>query len=240
MTPLLCIAGARGVGKTSVAVALVSLLQQHLGRVIAWKPLDVNSIGYQIQDSDSDGERLHRATNMSEHINLLNPYLFNEDLPPLLAAQRDGVKVNEKVLSQRLELLRRRSDIVLMESLAELLGSWTAKHSGLELLQQWQATVLWVSGIGRESLEQTLQAVTILQQAEISCQLLLNNTNNELNSDLLQYQWMTLEERLDLRVLGLLPYRIEENRRSATWLSDNLETTAFLDQLLPPPVSPTV
>ena len=240
MTPLLCVAGARGVGKTSVAVALVSLLQQHLGRVIAWKPLDVNGIKYQIQDSDSDGERLHRATNMSEHINLLNPYLFNEDLPPLLAAQRDGVKVNEKVLSQRLELLRRRSDIVLMESLAELLGSWTAKHSGLELLQQWQATVLWVSGIGRESLEQTLQAVTILQQAEISCQLLLNNTNNVLNSDLLQYQWMTLEERLDLRVLGLLPYRIEENRRSATWLSDNLETTAFLHQLLPPPVSPTV
>ena len=223
-----------------MAVALVSLLQQHLGRVIAWKPLDVNGIGYQIQDSDSDGERLHRATNMSEHINLLNPYLFNEDLPPLLAAQRDGVKVNEKVLSQRLELLRRRSDIVLIESLAELLGSWTAKHSGLELLQQWQATVLWVSGIGRESLEQTLQAVTILQQAEVSCQLLLNNTNNVLNSDLLQYQWMPLEERLDLRVLGLLPYRIEENRRSATWLSDNLETTAFLDQLLPPPVSPTV
>jgi dethiobiotin synthase len=239
MTPLLCVAGARGVGKTSVAVALVSLLLQHLGRVIAWKPLDVNGIGYQIQDSDSDGERLHRATNMSEHINLLNPYLFNEDLPPLLAAQRDGVKVDEKVLSQRLELLRRRSDIVLMESLAELLGFWTAKHSGLELLQQWQARILWVSGIGRESLEQTLQAVTLLQQAGISCQLLLNNTTNELNADLLQYQWMMLEERLDLRVLGLLPYRIEKNRRNATWLSDNLETT-FLDQLLPPPVSPTV
>lgn len=239
MTPLLCVAGARGVGKTSVAVALVSLLQQHLGRVIAWKPLDVNGIGYQIQDSDSDGERLHRATNMSEHINLLNPYLLNEDLPPLLAAQRDGVKVDEKVLSQRLELLRRRSDAVLMESLAELLSLWTAKHSGLELLQQWQARILWVSGIGRESLEQTLQAVTLLQQAGISCQLLLNNTTNELNADLLQYQWMILEERLDLRVLGLLPYRTEENRRNAKWLSDNLETT-FLDQLLPPPVSPTV
>ena len=239
MIPLLCVAGARGVGKTSVAVALVSLLQQHLGRVIAWKPLDVNGIGYQIQDTDSDGERLHRATNMSEHINLLNPYLLNEDLPPLLAAQRDGVKVDEKVLSQRLELLRRRSDAVLMESLAELLSLWTTKHSGLELLQQWQARILWVSGIGRESLEQTLQAVTLLQQAGISCQLLLNNTTNELNADLLQYQWMMLEERLDLRVLGLLPYRTEENRRNAKWLSDNLETT-FLDQLLPPPVSPTV
>ena len=239
MTPLLCVAGARGVGKTSVAVALVSLLQQHLGRVIAWKPLDVNGIGYQIQDTDSDGERLHRATNMSEHINLLNPYLLNEDLPPLLAAQRDGIKVDEKVLSQRLELLRRRSDAVLMESLAELLSLWTTKHSGLELLQQWQARILWVSGIGRESLEQTLQAVTLLQQAGISCQLLLNNTTNELNADLLQYQWMMLEERLDLRVLGLLPYRTEENRRNAKWLSDNLETT-FLDQLLPPPVSPTV
>ena len=98
MTPLLCVAGARGVGKTSVAVALVSLLLQHLGRVIAWKPLDVNGIGYQIQDSGSDGERLHRATNMSEHINLLNPYLFNSRLASLLAAQRDGVKVDEKVL----------------------------------------------------------------------------------------------------------------------------------------------
>lgn len=239
MTPLLCIAGARGVGKTSVAVALVSLLQQHLGKVIAWKPLDVNGIGYQIQDSDSDGERLHQATNMLEHISLLNPYLFNEDLPPLLAAQRDGVKVDEKVLSQRLELLRRRSDVVLMESLAELLCLWTAKHSGLELLQQWQARILWVSGIGRESMEQTLQAVALLQQAEISCQLLLNNTTNELNADLLQHQWMMLEERLDLRVLGLLPYKIDENCRNATWLSDNLET-AFLDQLLPPPVSPTV
>ena len=238
MTPLLCVAGVRGVGKTSVAMALVSLLQ-HFGRVTAWKPLDVNGIGYQTQDSDSDGERLHRATNMSEHINLLNPYLFNEDLPPLMAAQRDGVKVDENVLRQRLELLRRRSDVVLMESLAELLGLWTTKHSGLELLQQWQARVLWVSGIGRESLEQTLQAVTLLQQAGMSCQLLLNNTTNELNADLLQYQWMMLEERLDLRVLGLLPCRIEENCRNAMWLSDNLETT-FLDQLLPPPVSPTV
>ena len=160
-------------------------------------------------------------------------------MPPLLAAQRDGIKVDEKVLSQRLELLRRRSDAVLMESLAELLSLWTTKHSGLELLQQWQARILWVSGIGRESLEQTLQAVTLLQQAGISCQLLLNNTTNELNADLLQYQWMMLEERLDLRVLGLLPYRIEENSRNAKWLSDNLETT-FLDQLLPPPVSPTV
>ena len=149
------------------------------------------------------------------------------------------MKVDEKVLSQRLELLRRRSDLVLMESLAELLGLWTTKHSGLELLQQWQARVLWVSGIGRESLEQTLQTVTLLQQVGISCQLLLNNTTNELNTDLLQYQWMMLEERLDLRVLGLLPYMIEENRRNAMWLSDNLETT-FLDQLLPPPVSPTV
>ena len=73
----------------------------------------------------------------------------------------------------------------------------------------------------------------------MSCQLLLNNTANELNADLLQYQWMMLEERLDLRLLGLLPYRIEKNRRNAMWLSDNLETT-FLDQLLPPTVSPTV
>ena len=69
--------------------------------------------------------------------------------------------------------------------------------------------------------------------------MLLNNTTNELNTDLLQHQWMMLEERLDLRVLGLLPYKIDENRRNATWLSDNLET-AFLDQLLPPPVSPIV
>jgi dethiobiotin synthetase len=126
-----------------------------------------------------------------------------------------------------------------MDSLAELLGLWTAKQSGLELLQQWRATVLWVSGIGRENLEQTLQALTLLRQAGISCQLLLNNTTNELKADLLQYQWMTLEERLDLRVLGLLPYMAEENCRNAAWLSNNLET-AFLDQLLPPQVSPTV
>ena len=98
MTPRLR-SWCQGVGKTSWLWPW-SLLQQHLGRVTAWKPLDVNGIGYQIQDSDSDGERLHRATNMSEHINLLNPYLFNEDLPPLLAAQRDGVKVDENVLSQ--------------------------------------------------------------------------------------------------------------------------------------------
>lgn len=233
MTPLLCVAGGRGVGKTTVALALAALLRQRLDRVVAWKPVDVNGYGHQIADGDSDGERLRWATQMPEHISLLNPYLLNEDLPPVLAAQRDGVKVEEQLLHQRLQLLRQRAEVVLMESLPELLSRWTMEHSGLELLQQWQPTVLWVSAIGREGLEQTLQGVTLLQQAGISVQVLLNNADNQYNADLLQYQWLTLEEQLQLRVQGLLPHEADPEARTADWLASNLEAS-FLDPLLPP------
>jgi dethiobiotin synthetase len=215
---------------------LIALLQERFPQVAAWVPVDVNDMGYQRDDLDSDAERLRVATGMTEHISLANPYLLNEDLPPELAARRDGIAIDSTLLHGRLQLLRQRADIVLMECLPEVHLRWNSAQTGLDFLREWQPNVLWVAQIGRDALEPTLLSVRSLQQAGLSVTVLLNNLHNQRSADLLHYQWLTLEEQLEVRVLGLLPYQPLAEERQAAWLRDHLEAH-FLDALVVAPAA---
>ncbi|HCP34536.1 MAG TPA: dethiobiotin synthase, partial [Deltaproteobacteria bacterium] len=58
---------------------------------------------------------------MPEHISLINPYLFNETLPSQLAAERDGIRLDLKLIEKRLDELNKRYSRVLIEGPSGLL-----------------------------------------------------------------------------------------------------------------------
>jgi len=196
----------RGCGKTLLLLGLLRLLKKRGHPAGAWKPVDTGWMQYNAEDVPSDAERFQACAELPEHISLLNPYLFNSTLPPQLAAQRDGVRIAEKTLRERHLLLSKRYAVLLSElppgtntPLAEDLTVQT-------LLDHWNPTVCWVTDFSEPSIEQTLLAIPHLQASGHEVCLWLNNREDERDGDLIQFQWLRLEEALGLRTWALLPH----------------------------------
>ncbi|MGK5091323.1 dethiobiotin synthase [Deltaproteobacteria bacterium TL4] len=206
MTKLIYVGGSsKGVGKTFVALGLITCFLTD-SKVGAFKPVDVGHIHYNAADAFTDGERLHQAALMTEHINLVNPFLFNEDLPPVLAGQRDGVKISSKTIKQYLELLKQHFELVVIEGSRGLYLPVSSEETELDLLIQWRPKIIWVAGIGEHELSDTLLQVKQLQQQNLEVVgVILNNREDSFHSDLIRYQWLTLEQQLAIRVIGLIP-----------------------------------
>jgi dethiobiotin synthetase len=143
---------------------------------------------------------------MPEHISLINPYLLNETLPIQLAAERDGIRLDLKLIEKRLDELSKRYPQVLIEGPSGLLTPITDSSSWLEIIKMWHPQLIWVSGIGVSDLETSLLALRILQESGLSVKIILNSFSANQNREMIQYQWLTLEEQLKASVLGFVPY----------------------------------
>ncbi len=207
MTECLYVGGSsKGVGKTFIALGFLYSLGQHY-KASGWKPIDVGHVNYNAADIMTDGERFHQAIQMTEHPNLINPFLFNEDLPPVLAAQRDGIVSKTEILQRYFQLVCKHFDHVVIEGARGLYTPLTSTETEIDLLTAWQPKVLWVTTIGERELSETLLQVKILQQHQINVVgIILNNRDNNKHADLIHYQWLTLEEQLQIKVLALIPF----------------------------------
>ncbi|MBF0287501.1 MAG: dethiobiotin synthase [SAR324 cluster bacterium] len=207
MTTCLYVGGSsKGVGKTFIALGLLRSLSRH-HKVSGWKPVDVGHVNYNAADVLTDGERLQQAAQMTEHPNLVNPFLFNEDLPPVLAAQWDGVTPRIKTLQHYFQIICGNFEHTIIEGGRGLYTPLIATETEMDLLTSWQPKVLWVTTIGERELSETLLQVKTLQQHQINVVgIILNNRKNSKHSDLIHYQWLTLEEQLQIKVLALVPF----------------------------------
>ncbi len=226
MNPLVGVCGAHGSGKTLVILGMLTLMRIRGGQAGAFKPVDSGMRESQARDEYSDGELFQQVGCMPEHISLINPYLLHERLPPQLAALRDGVCIDLNLLDSRLKQLRKRYQCVIIESPGGLLTPIAKDKSWASLLNQWAPDIIWVSGIGETELEHTLVSVDHLLSMELNVRIMLNNNCNIRNAELIQYQWLTLEENLSVPVIGLLPFLpdgLENHERVAGVLADYMD-----------------
>ena len=93
---------------------------------------------------------------MPEHISLINPYLLNESLPPKLAAERDGIAIDLKLLETRINELGSLYPRILVEGPPGLLTPFVESRNWLETLQMWHPQLIWICGSGAEDLELSL------------------------------------------------------------------------------------
>ena len=112
----------------------------------------------------------------------------------------------EKTLAERHLLLSKRYAVLLSELPP---GVNTPLAEGLTvqtLLNHWTPTVCWVTDFSEPAVEQTLLAIPQLQASGCEVCLWLNNRDDERDGDLIQFQWLRLEETLGLRAWGMMPY----------------------------------
>ncbi|MBF0276714.1 MAG: AAA family ATPase [SAR324 cluster bacterium] len=205
-SPIYVGGSSKGVGKTFVALGLLHLLRKKF-HTVAWKPVDVGHLAYNAADVLSDGQRLHRAAEIEEHPNLVNPFLLNEDFPPILAARRDGIALKSDTLQDYFKSLSARFEQIVIEGGRGLLLPLTESQTELGLLSSWKAKVIWVTNIGEHELADTLLQIQTLKKEQIEITgIILSNRENNKNAELIYYQWLTLEEKLSVTVLALLPF----------------------------------
>ena len=212
MKGLTSVCGAQASGKTLVILGILRLFRRCGLRVGACKPVDVGETAYLAENSLGDGECIQQTGRMREHVSLINPYLLHEKLPPALAAQRDGVRIDKKLLETRIKLLRNSYKRLLIEGPVSLRIPLSGRENWAAMLGKWCADVIWISDINEDSLERTIFSFELLQKYGISVKILLNNRSNERNRELIEYHWLTLEEELSTTVQGLVPYFRFKNR----------------------------
>ena len=137
-----------GIGKTVVACALAALAVKQGQRVGAMKPIE-SGIDPRIIDSGalrSDGERLRAAANSDVAMTHIRPYVLEEPLAPMVAAQRAGITIDLQALDDAFEAVANAQDVVLVEGAGGLLVPITRAVSFLDLFARWRCELVIVAG----------------------------------------------------------------------------------------------
>jgi dethiobiotin synthetase len=130
-----------GVGKTVIAVALVSMLRRRGLRVAAMKPVETGVRA----GVPTDGARLLAAAGGADRSDDVSPVTYAEALAPLVAAGRTGQAVDVFALDVALGRLAAQRDAIIVEGAGGLLAPLTEQVSYATLFAQWRLGLVVVA-----------------------------------------------------------------------------------------------
>lgn len=158
-----------GIGKTVVACALAARARQLGLQVAAMKPVE-SGIDERITFDDgprSDAERLQIATGGTDPLTLIRPYVLEEPLAPMVAAQRAGITIDLPTLDSACATLCVDRQILLVEGAGGVLVPITASCSFLDLAARWQCALIVVAGNRLGVLNHVLLTVRAAEAANV-------------------------------------------------------------------------
>ena len=155
--PILCVAGTGPqVGKTSIACALMRRAYELGGHPVGIKPIDV-ACSYDDKHDlvSTDGRELARARGRPVPPLVVAPYRFASPLPPALAAQKSGLRLELDHFKATVEVAREHGNVVFVELAWGALTPLTPTHCGLDLAEALHAPIILV-GPCQPGVESTL------------------------------------------------------------------------------------
>lgn len=158
-----------GIGKTVVACALAERARQLGLRVAAMKPVESGIDERIVFDGGprSDAERLRRASGGEDPLTLVRPYVLEEPLAPMVAAQRAGIVIDLTTLDAACSALCADRNLLLVEGAGGLLVPITAACSFLDLFARWQCGLIIVAGNRLGVLNHVLLTVRAAESANV-------------------------------------------------------------------------
>jgi dethiobiotin synthetase len=152
-----------GVGKTLIAVALVSMLRRRGLRVAAMKPVETGVV----TGAQTDAIRLHAAAGGEDHLEDVGPFTYVEPLAPLVAAARSGRPVHLDALDVALGRLAAKRDAIVVEGAGGLLAPLTEQVSYATLFARWHLGVVVVAANRLGAINHVLLTVQAARAAQL-------------------------------------------------------------------------
>jgi len=158
-----------GIGKTVVTCALAALARQRGLHVSAMKPIESGIDERIISDGGprSDAERLQAASGGEDPLTLVRPYVLEEPLAPMVAAQRADITIDLGALDAAAETLSDGRQLLLVEGAGGLLVPITPQCSFADLFARWHCALIIVAGNRLGVLNHVLLTVRAAESANI-------------------------------------------------------------------------
>ena len=131
-----------GVGKTTVACALLALLRERGARTAAMKPIET---GVAETDPDSDAARLRTLATVTHPMAVVRPYRFDQALAPMVAAESAGRAIAPEELDRAFRALCNSADALIVEGAGGALVPLTETFCVADLFRRWSLDVIIVA-----------------------------------------------------------------------------------------------
>lgn len=194
-----------GVGKTMVAARLMHALRGVGHQVLAMKPVAAGCDSTPAGLRNEDVEVLRAAASFLIERELMNPYAFQPAIAPHLAAAQAGVEIDFALLKSRLDDMRQRTDIVIVEGAGGWYAPLSATTTMADLARACDLPVVLVVGLRLGCLNHALLTAEAILRSDLP---LRGWIANFIDPHMAQREgnMATLTARLPCPLLGVVPY----------------------------------
>ena len=166
-----------GVGKTTVAVGLLSVLRRQGFRVAGMKPIET---GVMRGQPTSDAMRLWDAAGQRDSLRDVSPFVFEDPVAPFVAAGAGGELIDVGTLDAAFARLSRHCQVVVVEGAGGILCPIHSDLFMLDLFARWRLDVIVVSPNRLGTINHTLLSVRAAEAANLRVRgIVLNDLPGE-------------------------------------------------------------
>ncbi len=197
-----------GVGKTTVAVALLEQAKQRGLRTAAMKPAETGCPLGPAGLSPADGIRLKNAATTERDLRIVCPFRYQKPVAPAVAARLEGPPVDIDRIRYCFAMIKAEGpDLFLVEGAGGILVPLTESHTMADLAVVLGLPVLVVARDGLGTINHTALTVeaALIRGIEVSG-VILNSVHPGTSAETIQSNAAEIERLVDVPVLGVLGY----------------------------------
>ena len=195
-----------GVGKTVVSAAIARALSSLGVNVGIMKPIETGCHKRNGKLTRSDAIYLKTAARVSDPLEMITPYAYQNPLSPRAASLLEGNEIFLETVLQTYDQLCRRHTFLIVEGLGGLLVPLTARADLPDLIRLLDLPVLLVARSGLGTLNHVLLTLRYGSGHGIRFQGIIFNRTTPSLSLADKTNPASLAERTDIPLLGTLPY----------------------------------
>jgi len=210
MTTGLFITGTdTGIGKTTIALALITALQKDGLKVGAMKPVSAGCTITEDGLRNEDAEQLMQRASVDFPYDIVNPYAFEPAIAPHIAADEAGIKIDKDLIKDRYQQIANSADIVIIEGAGGWLVPINASETMADIAKFLSLDVLTVVGIRLGCLNHALLTASVIEDSGLKHMGWIANCVNE-STLRISENILTLERRISAPLMDEVKYSKKE------------------------------
>gem|GEM_PF-2190785 len=202
----LFVGGLSGAGKTTFCCAMLRLAQEYGLKAGGFKPFDVGLLERNAKEQFHDGQLFCQNMPDDPNENLVSPYLAHERYPIEMAFRRDGIRIDWKLVQQRLQIFNQTYDRTFLELPGGLHEPLAKDIILIDWMKQVGRQAVWIIQPKLSLFEHNLMELKLLKEEGFKLHIVINNLAKTIDPDLLFYMWQKIEDVLDQQLEGMIPF----------------------------------
>lgn len=200
------IGGLESSGKTLIGCAILQIATAAGFEWGAMKPFDAGLLERNASELEHDAGFYCRFMAGKPAESLVSPYIAHENYPIEMAYFRDGIRIDWKLIDNRINILMKRYHQIIVELPPGLCSPLSEDMMTLDWAMSVSDQIIWVMNPQADQLEHNIIELKALFEKKANVMILINNLKKVVDTDLLFFIWEKIEKIFHLEVEGMIPH----------------------------------